>query len=196
MHHLTPEYIANRLAEVILRPAILRDGHPTRGHDPRHAAVLVPLCHVDEKWSVLFTKRSDTVGSHKGQVSFPGGMKDDDDVDDVACALRELEEEIGISGEHVQVLGESHPAKAITGVHVSPIVGYLGKVEPEKIWFNEAEISDVFALSFEELLHPEKRYTQQFKEAQLPVFDAGPFPVWGLTAYILDGVLRDLGFDV
>jgi 8-oxo-dGTP pyrophosphatase MutT (NUDIX family) len=162
------------------------------GDAPR-AAVLVPLCHVGGRASVLFTRRSETVGTHKGHVSFPGGMVDEGDADVEAAALRELFEEIGVPNEAVHVLGRYHDARAITGVHVTPVVGFLGDVALDELSPNPAEIDGVFALALPELVDPASRYQQDYGErGRLQVFDAGPWPVWGLTAFILEGVLRDV----
>lgn len=163
-----------------------------KGDAPR-AAVLVPLCHVEGKASVLFTRRSESVGTHKGHVSFPGGMVDDTDADVEAAALRELFEEVGLAGARVRVLGRYHDARAVTGVHVTPIVGFLGELSLDELDPNPAEIDGVFTLALPELVDPARRYQQDYGErGRLQVFDAGPWPVWGLTAYILEGVLRDV----
>lgn len=159
----------------------------------RKAAVLVPLCHVAGQASVLFTRRSEKVGTHKGQVSFPGGMADEGDRDVEQTALRELEEEIGFPGARVHVLGRFHDARAITGVHVTPVVGFLGDVDPGHLVPNPDEIDAIFTLTLEELVDPARRYEQYHgPRGPIPVFDAGPFPVWGLTAYILEGVLKEV----
>ena len=158
----------------------------------RKAAVLVPLCEVDGTASILFTRRSQKVGTHKGQVSFPGGMLDDEDASAEAAALRELQEEIGFPADRVRVLGSFHDAKAITGVHVTPFVGYLGPVDVDALRLSEAEIDAVFTLKITELIDPRYHHAQAYGErGHLPVFDAGPFPVWGLTAHILAGVLQE-----
>lgn len=162
------------------------------GNAPR-AAVLVPLCHVEGRASVLFTRRSENVGTHKGHVSFPGGMVDDTDPTVEAAALRELEEEIGFAEERVRVLGCFHDARAITGVHVTPVVGFLGELSLDELRPNPDEIGGVFALALAELVDPSRRYQQDFgPRGRLQVFDAGPWPVWGLTSYILEGVLREV----
>lgn len=159
----------------------------------RRAAVVVPLCHVEGVASVLFTRRSEQVGTHKGQVSFPGGMMDLEDPDVQTAALRELEEELGLPRSRVDVLGCHHDARAITGVHVTPVLGYLGDLTFEELAPNPAEIDEVFTLGLGELLDPRQRYQQDFGERGcLQVFDAGPWPVWGLTAYILERVLEEV----
>jgi nudix motif 8 len=161
--------------------------------DARRAAVLVPLCHVEGEASVLFTRRSETVGTHKGHVSFPGGMVDLEDPDVVTAALRELEEELGVPRSEVDVLGCHHDASAITGVHVTPVIGFLGEVSLASLTPSPHEIDEVFTLALPALVDPARRYQQDYgPRGCLQVFDAGPWPVWGLTAYILEGVLKEL----
>jgi nudix motif 8 len=160
----------------------------------REAAVLIPFCTIDGEASVLFTKRSEKVGTHKGQVSFPGGMCDADDDGPIATALRELDEELGVSAERVRVLGTFHDARAITGVRVVPVVGFIGELaDLSSLRPSEAEIDAVFALSVRDIVDPTKRSLQTFgTRGPFPVFDAGPYPVWGLTAFILSEVMHEL----
>lgn len=160
--------------------------------EAKKAAVVVPLCHVGGAPSVLFTRRTDKVGTHKGHVSFPGGKADEDDDHLEQTALRELEEELGLAPQRVAVLGMFHDAEAITGVHVTPVVGFLGDLAMDELVPSPLEIDEVFTLTLEELLAPEKRYQQDHHRGRMHVFDAGPHPVWGLTAYILAGVLQEL----
>lgn len=165
--------------------------------DARRAAVVVPLCHLGTRPAVLFTKRTETVGTHKGQVSFPGGRVDPDDIDAVATALRELHEEVGIAPEGVRVLGAFHDVMAITGVAVTPVVGYVGSLDIGALQLSRDEIDEAFALSLDELVDPAHRQPQTLGTRVAPLFSAGPHPVWGLTAWILDEVLREgLGFPL
>src|SRR5262245_38286134 len=71
----------------------------------QRAAVLVPLIDVGEECTLLFTKRTETVETHKGQISFPGGVVDGTDLDPVHTALRETHEEIGIPAGSIETLG-------------------------------------------------------------------------------------------
>jgi nudix motif 8 len=165
--------------------------------DGPRASVLVPLCRRGGAPAVLFTKRTETVGTHKGQVSFPGGRRDPEDSDDVACALRELEEELGIPAARVDVIGVFHEVMSITSVRVTPVIGWLGDVERLALVPAPAEIDAVFTLTLAELVHPEKREVRQLGTRRAPFFTAGPHPVWGLTAFILDEIMRDvLGIDL
>jgi 8-oxo-dGTP pyrophosphatase MutT (NUDIX family) len=155
------------------------------------AAVLIPLCTVSGQPGVLLTKRSETVGSHKGQVSFPGGRRDDGDVDATDTALRELEEEVGISRHHTQILGSYHQALSINRIKVTAVIGYVGVIDPHLLNTSVAEIDVAFALSLSTMVDPAQRAIQIFGTRQAPVFNGGPFPVWGLTAYFLQEFLHE-----
>lgn len=159
--------------------------------DVPRAAVLVPLGMKDHVPAVLFTKRTDTVGTHKGQVSFPGGRMEPDDQDEVACALRELHEEVGLAPEDVEVLGPFHDVMSITGLRVTPVLGFVGTLDAGRLRPLADEVQEAFALTLDELVDPGKRATQMLGELRAPYFAAGPHPIWGLTALILDEVLRE-----
>ena len=188
---LPPAFTPSERAEVRERLQSLTVRRLTDVTAPR-AAVLVPFCHVEGVLSVLFTKRTETVGTHKGQVSFPGGRMDPGDKDEVDCALRELEEELGLPRAHVEVLGRSHDVLSINGLRVTPIVGYLDALpDLSTLPWSRAEIDTVFTLTLRELTDPAQRQTMTLGVRRVPSFTAGPFPVWGLTAFILDEVLRE-----
>ena len=161
----------------------------------RRAAVLCLFTMIENRPSILFTKRTEKVGTHKGQVSFPGGMEDAEDRDATATALREFEEELGISQNEVMVLGVFHDAIAITGVPVTPVIGYLESCPPlNELKVSEDEIEAVFALSLDEFTQQDKNsvYYYQTRNLNIPVFNAGPWPVWGLTAYIANRIFQVL----
>ena len=163
----------------------------------RRAAVLMLFTSVDGQPSLVFTKRSEKVGTHKGQVSFAGGMEDPGDGSPIATALREFEEELGLPGNSVQVLGLFHDAIAITGVPVTPVVAYCPTLPAvDSLNFSKDEIEAVFTLNFAALDDDSQRETQYYQTGQLaiPVFDAGPWPVWGLTAYIVNRFFKVMGW--
>src|SRR5512134_3012468 len=84
------------------------------------AAVLIPLVWHDDEWHLLYTRRTDTVESHKGQVSFPGGACDEGEITPEQTALREAEEEIGLDAEDVKILGRLSNLITITYFRVTP----------------------------------------------------------------------------
>lgn len=111
-------------------------------------------------------------------------------------AIRETSEEIGDVGP-IQRLGLFHDAKAITGAHVTPAVAFLRTPLDvlDDLSPNPAEVDNLFTLTLAQLSDPGQRSMQDLGiRGHVPVFQAGPVPVWGLTAYILDGVLREVVF--
>ncbi|KAF9362802.1 hypothetical protein BGX34_005459 [Mortierella sp. NVP85] len=135
--------------------------------------------------------------NHRGEVSFPGGKRDPTDETILDTALREMEEEISISRDQVEVLGEFAPMpnKDCT-MRVHPFVGFIKEPieDIESIVFNPDEVYKVFTVPMDELIDPERRSMVRFRTSKFlyPVWkiDAEDITIWGLTAFILDGVLR------
>ncbi|KAF9108274.1 nudix (nucleoside diphosphate linked moiety X)-type motif 8 [Mortierella sp. GBA35] len=163
----------------------------------RQAGVLMPLCIYKGVPSVLFTIRASHMRNHRGEVSFPGGKRDPTDKTVLDTALREMEEEIFITRDKVEVLGEcaSLPNKGCT-MKVHPFVGYLKEPieDLDSIKFNKDEVQRVFTVPLQDLLDPGKRSMVQFRASKFlyPVWkvDQEDITIWGLTAFIIDGVLR------
>ncbi|MBY0470265.1 CoA pyrophosphatase [bacterium] len=152
---------------------------------------------------VLLTQRTDTVEKHKGQIAFPGGMLDPEDVEHgglVATALRETEEEVGISRELVRVHGILPDFPTTTGFVVTPVLSTL-KQPPEQVLMtlNSFEIADTFWVSLEELKRPgvysTEIYEARGKQYPIHVFNVeagGERRIWGATGAILKNILDRL----
>lgn len=110
----------------------------------RPAAVLMPLFFDSGEWHLLFTRRSDRLNDHKGQVSFPGGAWEVGDNDLTSTALRETWEEIGIEPKVVTILGKLEPRELITGFEVTPVVGKI--LWPYSLKILEDEVAKVFSI--------------------------------------------------
>ncbi len=160
----------------------------------RKAAVCIPLCNVENEASVLFTLRSDKVGTHAGQVSFPGGHVEPEETAETA-ALRELYEETGLEG---QILGPYHMFRAVTGTMVAPFLVWIpkelskGDVEKAAVTM---EVESTFSVKVSDLLNERNRTVEHLRGFDLPRFEIDGQdhpPIWGLTAAMLDGVLRDV----
>ncbi len=170
--------------------------------DPRRpriaAAVLVALVPRRGATSVLLTRRTDTLATHAGQVSFPGGRIDAGDADAVAAALREAQEEVAIAAADVRPVGFLDPFDTITGYRVLPVVGWL---DPDyRAVPNPDEVADAFEVSLEPLLagtHIERcsahfagriRHYWEYRQ--------GPHRIWGATASMLVNLGRRLGAQI
>src|SRR5207253_8865104 len=91
----------------------------------RPAAVLVPLIDRAEGMSVLLTQRTPHLSAHAGLISFPGGRIEESDADAMEAALRETEEEVGLTRDHVRVIGRLDTYVTGTGFEITPVVGLV-----------------------------------------------------------------------
>ena len=155
--------------------------------DFRRAAVLLPMFWENGEPYVVFTKRSELVPHHKGQVSFPGGSIDQTDADSFAAAVRETEEEIGIPPEQVRLLGRLDDIITITHFVVTPYVAQV----PAGFAYrpSDFEIAEVFHVGLRELADPSRMREEvvTFEDCLYPIyfFDHAGHNIWGATAKIL-----------
>ena len=117
-------------AEIISRLAVRTEQRTLQAGDVvrRNAAVLMPMLCQNGEWALLFTRRTEKVPHHKGQVSFPGGAYEPGDKNSVQTALRETCEEIGLRPEAVRILGELGGMPSVSNYMITPIVGRI--IEP------------------------------------------------------------------
>ncbi|XP_065834266.1 mitochondrial coenzyme A diphosphatase NUDT8-like [Oscarella lobularis] len=158
---------------------------------------MVLLCKWKEEPSLLYTLRTGSVRSHRGQVSFPGGLREPSDADLVATAVREASEETGIARERIDVWGPTAPVVTTSGTWVSPFLGSVGKVYETELVKSDAEVERIFFIPVSVLADSNfRRYTkfrlQNRHGYTLPVFLGGSHKVWGLTANVTDMVLNIL----
>jgi 8-oxo-dGTP pyrophosphatase MutT (NUDIX family) len=162
------------------------------------ASVLIPLFHMESRWHIVYTHRTERVMNHKGQVSFPGGAADPGDRDAVQTALRETFEEIGIPTDCVKVLGQMSPMPTVTGFIITPVVGVV--CWPYELHPAEIEVERVFQVPLAWLADPakceERLYTRSNGTSEMVVFYQ-PYDgelIWGATARItLDFIKLLLG---
>ena len=157
-------------------------------HPPfSHAAVLVPLFKKGENCHLLFTRRSDQVKYHKGEISFPGGVVDEEDLELVNTALREADEEIGLKKDDVQVIGILDDIVTITRFIVTPIVGLFPYPYPFKV--SEVEIAELIEVPLSSLLDEKcsskKEIIRSGQKEVVYAYQYGEHIIWGATARIL-----------
>ena len=151
------------------------------------AAVLVPLVEREGGMTVLLTQRAATLKDHAGQISFPGGRIEPGDADAWHAALREAQEEIGLSPSLVEFAGYLPDHVVISGFRVTPVVGF---VKPEyQLRIATAEVHDVFEVPLDFILDAANHKTRQRQIGELTV-DIHDIPyggrnIWGATAGML-----------
>jgi 8-oxo-dGTP pyrophosphatase MutT (NUDIX family) len=174
-------------------PEFTGDGQRLSERPVRRAAVLVPLVRRPEGLNVLLTRRTDHLNDHAGQVSFPGGRTDPEDVDAVATALREAQEEVGLAADEIEVIGVLPTYTTVTAYEVTPVVGLLDP--PRALALDAFEVAEVFEVPLAFLMDPanHRRHAMEFQGIARRFIsmpwgaDAGgqPYFVWGATAAML-----------
>lgn len=165
--------------------------------DARPAAVLVPLFFRSSEWHLLFTRRTESVNSHRGQVSFPGGLIEPSDASPEAAAVREAAEEIGLAAEQVKLIGRLDPLLTVSQFIITPVVGVVSG--PLDLQINHHEVAAVFdvplAWLMDEANLETRSRTPPFSKRPIQVFYFKPYHgevVWGATArmtvQLLEGI--------
>ncbi len=182
----------------MLDPAAVQEalaGHDCRLIDPgvlRPAAVLLAFYPKDGEDTLLFTRRTDHLPDHAGEISFPGGRWQEGDVDLLATALRETEEEMGVAPRDVRVLGRLDDYVSVYGYHVTPYVGTLPEGYPFQV--DEREIAEVLEVPLATLCNPGIFHMENWEHMgrlhPVGFFSIGRHPIWGLTASILRQFLQ------
>ncbi|GFO59292.1 coenzyme A pyrophosphatase [Geomonas silvestris] len=154
---------------------------------PVPAAALVPLFLKDDEIHVLFTKRTSQLTHHSGEISFPGGRGEPEDINSAATALRETWEEIGIRPEHVEVLGELDDVRSLHNYRVTPVVGIFPA--GYQLTVNDAEIERIIEVPLSHFGKPGVYRTEdwqwQGQRRAMHFYMHGTDEIWGLTARIL-----------
>ena len=141
----------------------------------------------------LLTRRTEEVETHKGQISFPGGMRHDDEQLE-QTALRETFEEVGIESRRIEILGRFHDYISITEYRVSPFVGFIE--EPFAVMPQPSEVAEVLSVPFHVFYDPDLLRVEQLnrtgKIVDVLFYSYGTHTIWGLTARIIKDFLEEL----
>jgi 8-oxo-dGTP pyrophosphatase MutT (NUDIX family) len=159
------------------------------------AAVLVPLHGWPDEPGLIFTERRADMRRHAGEISFPGGRRDEDDADLIATALREAEEEIGLVPAQVELSGALPPASTFaTGYRIHPYVGLIPDPNELDLKPNPSEVETVLAFSLEGLRtgYAMRRLVRRGVPIHTPTYEVNGHLIWGATARILGDLLERL----
>ena len=152
------------------------------------AAVLVPLILRPEGMTVLLTKRTAHLAAHAGQISFPGGRLEESDTDATDAALRETEEEIGLSRAVIELIGRLDTYVVRTGFEVTPVVGLV--TPPFTTTRDEFEVAEIFEVPLAFILDPKNHQRQSRVDfggvkREFWVLPYRDYYIWGATAGML-----------
>ncbi len=159
---------------------------------PMAASVLMPIIVREHGLTLMLTQRTAHLTDHAGQISFPGGRLELDDVSSIETALRETEEEVGLHRRHVEVLGHLPDYFTATGYRITPVVGLI--LPPFELNADAHEVAEIFEVPFDFLMngvHHQRRSIDMPDGAGRRTFYAMPYErhfIWGATA----GMLRNL----
>jgi len=165
-----------------------RPNEPAPGHAPRQGAVLLLLYWEQGQLYFVLTQRTYTVANHKGQISFPGGAWEAGDASLAETAIREAEEELGISLDDAELLGD------LTSLYISPsnyrIYPYVAYVARRPEYHPCAdEVAALLEAPLRGLLDPSWRRTETWclrgEQVKVPFFLVNGHKVWGATVMVL-----------
>ena len=201
---LTPAALRARFAlPPLWQPELLGDGGLLTARSPAAASVLIALVMRPAGLNLLLTRRTAHLRDHAGQISFPGGRVEPEDIDAVATALRETEEEIGLARARIQVIGQLPIYTTVTAFQVTPVVAL---VEPGfELTLDAFEVAEAFEVPLQFLMSPahHQRHTFSFDGVErqflsMPWVDASreeaapEYFIWGATAAMLRNFYRFL----
>ena len=163
------------------------------------AAVLIALTRDEMNPEIIFTRRSTHMNTHSGEVAFPGGKRDPEDITLEATALRESHEEIGLQPGEVEILGAGNDVISRFGLRVRP---FIGTVSPDvQLVANTDELDRIFRVPVRYFLDQNQIRTDQIaykhKTYQVPAWQYGEYHIWGLSAIMLAEFLNfGVGADI
>jgi 8-oxo-dGTP pyrophosphatase MutT (NUDIX family) len=181
---------SSELSRLLLEPA---EALELEAHGRTEAAVLVPMHGWPDHPGLVFTERRTDLKRHAGEISFPGGRRDEGE-ELIETALREAEEEIGLSRDNVEVVGALPPIGTfVTNYKITPFVGLIEegmRFEP-----NPTEVESVLVASLDDLVagYEKRRLVRRGVPIKTDTYLISDKLIWGATARVLGDLFRHLG---
>jgi 8-oxo-dGTP pyrophosphatase MutT (NUDIX family) len=159
--------------------------------DGVRAAVLCPLFIQEGEANLLLIKRSQQLKHHKGEVSFPGGVKESSDRSLLETCLRETEEEVGIKSRDVTIIGRLDEVDTTTGFLVSPFLGLIP--HPYSFQLNNQEVEHLIMVPIAQFIEVSNQYDFYYFNGQrlisLIAYHINSQVIWGATARIVEQLI-------
>ena len=185
--------------EPIEHADLLKDTLESYRPTARKASVLLGLFEQNNETYLTFIRRASTLRAHSGEIAFPGGATDVNDLSPIVTALREAQEEIGLDPSRVEVLGIMPPVfTVVSNFLITPVVAFLPE-GPGTLQLQTSEVAELILLPLQGLANPVIYHTEQWlrDDVQHTVyfFDYGSYRIWGATARMLNTLLELLRSD-
>jgi len=162
--------------------------------NPVPSAVLIPVVEYNQEPALIYTRRSEHLTTHRGQVSFPGGVIEDDDNSPLDAALRETCEEINIKRRQINVIGGLTPFDSQTGYFIYPFVGSIHDLNG--LQKDGIEVTRIFCIPVKWLADPDNSRLDDYKAPDGSIHKVWIFDkyenetLWGISAKITKDFLR------
>ena len=182
------------IREVFDNDTRTKERHRTTIEGFQRAGVLVPIIQTAEGLLLLMTKRTEQVETHKGQISFPGGMADSTDKSIIDTALREAHEEVGIPTSSIETIGLLDDLPTPTGFVITPVVGIIKDMPP--LTPNRNEVAEILCPPLDFFIDGKNARTERREwrgqNHEIWFYQFGKHLIWGATATITRSLLKKL----
>ena len=183
----------NPIAEVLTKPTQFFQYQPADLITAKQSAVLLLFSDENSTPNLTFIKRSQFLKHHPGQIAFPGGLIEPTDLDLVATALREAQEEIGLNPDSVLPIGALPQISIeVTGFAVTPIISYWQQPHPVSPVAID-EVAEVFAVPIEKFISSSSKVWAVKQNYKGPAFLIDEKLIWGFTATVLAELFTSAG---
>ena len=189
--------LSETLREAITKGLAAVPSRPFEGEYRARAAVLMGIGEREAGPSFLLTRRTNTVSTHKGQVSFPGGQREKGDSSVEETALRETFEELGIRSESIEIAGQLNDYLAVTRSRVTPFAGLING-SPD-ITPCPAEVAHVLWVPLRFFLETAPRieiWERLGQSVPVQFYAYDDEVIWGLTARMITDFLETIGPEI
>jgi 8-oxo-dGTP pyrophosphatase MutT (NUDIX family) len=183
----------NPIVDVLDNPTVFDNLKPKEFGQHRESAVLLLFSELSSEPNLTFIKRAATLKHHPNQIALPGGIIESTDANAIAAALREAQEEIGLTPETVLPIGQLPKISIeVTGFAVTPVISYWH--EPHEVSVKQpAEVAEVFAVPIETLLNPKNQVWAIKHGYKGPAFLIEDKLIWGFTGTLIAQLFSSAG---